>query len=119
MADNTRIFITGLPPSFTDDELRRHFSSRSYVTDAHVIPKRKIGFVGFKSNAAALDAVKYFNRSYIRMSKIAVEIARPVRLYHSGPIFPKLISPRLVLHLRQQRVRSTLMAMSTRLPLSL
>ena len=77
--DNTRVFISGLPPTLTNDELRKHFSARFEVTDAHVIPNRRIGFVGFKSGSFAQDAIKYFNKSYIRMSKIALELARPVR----------------------------------------
>ncbi|KAI5304824.1 Multiple RNA-binding domain-containing protein 1 [Ascosphaera pollenicola] len=80
MADveNTRVFVKGLPPTFTDDDLRKHFASRHEVTDAHVLPKRRIGFVGFKDHDKAQDAVKFFNRTYIRMSKIAVQMARPV-----------------------------------------
>jgi multiple RNA-binding domain-containing protein 1 len=37
-----------------------------------------MGFVGFKSHEAALQAVKHFNKTYMKMSKIAVDIARPV-----------------------------------------
>ncbi|KAJ5446562.1 hypothetical protein N7491_002644 [Penicillium cf. griseofulvum] len=36
------------------------------------------GFVGFKSHEAALQAVKHFNKTYMKMSKIAVDIARPI-----------------------------------------
>ncbi|QSS61572.1 hypothetical protein I7I51_03749, partial [Histoplasma capsulatum] len=78
MEENTRVFVSGLPPTFSNDELRKRFSTRYQVTDAHVIPKRRIGFVGFKTPTEAQDAVKYFNKTYIRMSKIAVEMARPV-----------------------------------------
>ncbi|QSS56917.1 multiple RNA-binding domain-containing protein [Histoplasma capsulatum var. duboisii H88] len=78
MEENTRVFVSGLPPTFSNDELRKHFSTRYQVTDAHVIPKRRIGFVGFKTPTEAQDAVNYFNKTYIRMSKIAVEMARPV-----------------------------------------
>jgi len=35
--------------------------------------------VGYKSPEDAAKAVKYFNKSFIRMSRIGVEIARPVR----------------------------------------
>jgi multiple RNA-binding domain-containing protein 1 len=76
--ENTRVFISGLPPTLTNDQLRKHFSSGFEVTDAHVLPNRRIGFVGFRSNAAAQEAVKHFNKTFIRMSKIAVELARPV-----------------------------------------
>ncbi|KAK2801250.1 Multiple RNA-binding domain-containing protein 1 [Emmonsiellopsis sp. PD_5] len=77
MEENTRVFVSGLPPTLSSDDLRKHFSSRFHVTDAHVIPKRRIGFVGFKDHNLAHDAVNYFNKTYIRMSKIAVEMARP------------------------------------------
>lgn len=77
--ENTRVFVTGLPPSCSNDQLRNHFASRFTVTDAHVLPKRRMGFVGFKSNEAAQEAVKYFNRTYMKMSRISVDLARPVR----------------------------------------
>ncbi|PGH14211.1 hypothetical protein AJ79_03184 [Helicocarpus griseus UAMH5409] len=78
MEENTRVFVSGLPPTLSNDDLRKHFSTRYQVTDAHVIPKRRIGFVGFKTPTLAQDAVNYFNKTYIRMSKIAVQMARPV-----------------------------------------
>lgn len=76
--ENTRVFVSGLPPTFTNDQLRKHFSSRFQITDAHVLPKRRIGFVGFKSPEAAQQAASYFNKTYVKMSKISVEIAKPV-----------------------------------------
>ncbi|KAJ9247378.1 hypothetical protein DTO207G8_8158 [Paecilomyces variotii] len=77
--ENTRVFVSGLPPTLSNEDLGKHFSSRFTVTDAHVIPKRRIGFVGFKNAEAAKQAADYFNRTFIRMSKISVEIARPVK----------------------------------------
>lgn len=74
----SRVFVSGLPPTLTDAELRKHFSSKFAVTDAHIIPKRRIGFVGFTNQKQAQDAVAYFNKTYIRMSRISAEIARPV-----------------------------------------
>jgi RNA recognition motif-containing protein len=76
--ENTRVFVSGLPPTCSNDQLRNHFSTRFQVTDAHVLPKRRMGFVGFKSNETAQEAVKYFNRTFLKMSKITVDIARPV-----------------------------------------
>jgi multiple RNA-binding domain-containing protein 1 len=38
-----------------------------------------MGFVGFKSNEVAKEAASYFNRTYMKMSKISVDLARPVR----------------------------------------
>lgn len=75
--EGTRVFVSGLPPKLTSEELRKHFS-RFHVTDAHIIPHRRIGFVGFKDAGIAKQAVDYFNKTYIRMSKISVDIARPV-----------------------------------------
>ncbi|KAI2788936.1 Multiple RNA-binding domain-containing protein 1 [Penicillium oxalicum] len=76
--ENTRVFVSGLPPTCSNEQLRSHFAGRFTVTDAHVLPKRRMGFVGFKSNEAALDAVKYFNRTYMKMSRISVDLARPI-----------------------------------------
>lgn len=72
------MFVSGLPPSCSNDQLRSHFSGRYQVTDAHVLPKRRMGFVGFKSNEVAKEAASYFNRTYMKMSKISVDLARPV-----------------------------------------
>lgn len=76
--ESSRIFVKGLPPTISEDEFRKYFSAKRPVTDAKLIPHRRIGYVGYKSPEEAQEAVKYFNRTFIRMSKIAVEIARPV-----------------------------------------
>ncbi|EFY87755.1 putative MRD1 [Metarhizium acridum CQMa 102] len=76
---SSRIFIKGLPPNITEAEFRKHFSAGNReITDVKLIPQRRIGYVGYKSADDAAGAVKYFNRSYIRMSKISVETARPI-----------------------------------------
>lgn len=74
----TRVFVSGLPPSMTTEQLRSHFSSKFTVTDAHVVAERCIGFIGFVNNESAVSAVKYFNRSFVKMSKISVTLAKPV-----------------------------------------
>ena len=63
-----------------DEDFRNHFSKLSTVTDAKYLPRRRIGYVGYKTHEDALKATKYFNKSFIRMSRIAVELAKPVRL---------------------------------------
>lgn len=73
----SRVFVRGLPPRFTDDDVRAHFA-RFPVTDVKFFPHRRIGYVGYRTPEDAAKAVKYFNRSFIKTSKILVEIARPV-----------------------------------------
>lgn len=77
-SDTTRVFVSGLPPKFTSEQLAAHFGSQFKVTDAHVLADRRIGFVGFKDSSSALKATEHFNKSYVRMSRIAVDLAKPV-----------------------------------------
>lgn len=76
---SSRIFVKGLPPTFTDTEFKKHFGQNSTITDAKIFPNRRIGYVGYKTPEDAQRAVKYFNKSFIRMSRIGVELARPVQ----------------------------------------
>lgn len=76
--ESSRIFIKGLPPNLSADEFKKHFSKHSAITDAKFIPHRRIGYVGYKTPEDAAKAVKYHNKSFIRMSKIGVELARSV-----------------------------------------
>lgn len=64
----------------TTDEFQRHFSKSSSITDAKLIPKRRIGYVGYRTPEDAVKAVKFHNKSFINMSRINVELARSVRL---------------------------------------
>jgi len=75
---SSRIFIRGLPPSLSDAEFKKHFGTQGAITDTRIFPERRIGYVGYKTSEEAEKAVKYFNKSFIRMSRIAVETARPV-----------------------------------------
>lgn len=78
--ESSRIFVKNLPPNITEADFRKHFSAQGReVTDVKLIPHRRIGFVGYKSHEDAARAAKYFNRSFIRMSRIAVDLAKPVR----------------------------------------
>jgi len=80
---SSRIFVKGLPYNITEADMRKHFSAGGrIITDLKLMPKRGIGFVGFKTPEDASKAVKFFNRTFIRLSKLSVELARPVS---SGP----------------------------------
>lgn len=83
--ESSRIFVKNLPPTITEAEFRKHFSAKGReLTDIKLIAKRRIGYVGYRSPEEAASAVKYFNRSYIRMSRVLVEPARPI----SDPALP-------------------------------
>lgn len=75
---SSRIFVRGLPPNLTHEDFQRHFSKFAPITDSKLISHRRIGYVGFKTNDEAARAIKYFNKTFIRLSKIAVELARSV-----------------------------------------
>ncbi|KAI0594778.1 hypothetical protein F4775DRAFT_416927 [Biscogniauxia sp. FL1348] len=76
--ESSRIFVKGLPPTINEADLRKHFAAKGEITDVKCFPNRRIGYVGYQSPQEAATAVKYFNRSFIRMSKISVELARPI-----------------------------------------
>jgi len=74
---SSRIFIKGLPPTLTEAEVRKIFAQKCEITDAKIFPSRRIGYVGYRTPEDAQRAVKYFNKTFIRMSRIGVELARP------------------------------------------
>ena len=74
----TRVFVRGLPPTISEDDFKHHFAKRYAVTDVKLFAQRRIGYVGFKTAEDTAAAVKYFNRSYLRMSRIGVELADAV-----------------------------------------
>ena len=78
--ESSRIFVQGLPPQMTANSFQKHFATQTGVTDSRLIPHRRIGYVGFKTVDEARKAVKYYNKSFINMSRIRVEFARSVRL---------------------------------------
>jgi multiple RNA-binding domain-containing protein 1 len=75
---SSRIFVRGLPPKVSEDEFRKHFSRKAGTTDVKILPNRRIGYVGYQSPEDAAAAVKYFNKTFMKMSRLTVEIARPV-----------------------------------------
>lgn len=77
MEPPSRIFTRNLPPNISEADFRKHFAQRfhSSITDLKLFAQRRIGYIGFKTPEDATAAVKYFNRSFIRMSRISVELA--------------------------------------------
>ncbi|KAH8682187.1 hypothetical protein BX600DRAFT_478980 [Xylariales sp. PMI_506] len=75
--DSSRIFVRNLPPTITEPEFRKFFS-KGHITDVKLLPQRRIGYVGYQCPEEAKAAVKHFHRSFLRMSKISVELAKPI-----------------------------------------
>lgn len=75
---SSRVFIRNLPSKFTESDLKSHFEKVAPVTDTKFLPKRRIGYVGFKTASDAQNAVKHFDKSFVRMTRISVEIAKSV-----------------------------------------
>ena len=88
----SRIIIKNLPTYLTDDKLKERFISRlvekhastgvtNLITDIK-IPKdregqsRRFAFIGYRNEDDAVDAVKYFNGTFLDTSKIEVSIAK-------------------------------------------
>lgn len=79
----SRICVKNLPKYAAEDRLREFFSQKGEVTDAKLMrttdgKSRQFGFVGFRTEQEAEEAVKYFNKSFMDTSKIVCEIARRV-----------------------------------------
>ncbi|KAK5678701.1 Multiple RNA-binding domain-containing protein 1 [Elasticomyces elasticus] len=56
---SSRIFVKGLPPTFTEAQFRQHFARDGAVTDAKIFQSRRIGYIGYKTHEDAQKAVKY------------------------------------------------------------
>merc|ERR1712137_1200529 len=66
----------------TEQRLKDHFAQRGEVTDVRIIKNkntgesRQFGFVGYRTEKQAKDALKFFNGSYFDTRKIIVTIAK-------------------------------------------
>lgn len=79
----SRLIVRGLPAYLTDARLREHFSQKGSVTDVKLMRRpdgtsRKFGFVGYRSEDEAQEALDYFNRTFIDTARITVELAKKI-----------------------------------------
>ncbi|KAK2983307.1 hypothetical protein RJ640_011630 [Escallonia rubra] len=77
----SRICVKNLPKYVAEDRLREFFSQKGEVTDAKLMrttdgKSRQFGFVGFRSEIEAEEALRFFNNSFLDTSKITCEVAR-------------------------------------------
>ncbi|KFB52930.1 AGAP005249-PA-like protein [Anopheles sinensis] len=73
----SRIIIKNIPNGFDETKLRNHFSTCGIITDVQLkyTPEgkfRNFGFIGYENEDQATKAIKHFNNTFIRTSKISV-----------------------------------------------
>lgn len=79
----SRICVKNLPKYVAENSLRDFFSQKGEVTDAKLMrtkdgKSRQFGFVGYRTEQEAEEAIKYFNKSFMDTCRITCEIARKV-----------------------------------------
>ncbi|KND03335.1 uncharacterized protein SPPG_02379 [Spizellomyces punctatus DAOM BR117] len=79
----SRLIVKNLPKHYTLDRFKEHFSEKGEVTDAKLVKTpdgvfRRFGYIGFKTEKQAKDALKYFNNTFVDTSKIQVELAKAI-----------------------------------------
>lgn len=79
----SRLIVKNLPAYLTQERLREHFASKDgpggTLTDVKVLQKpdgtsRRFGFVGYKTDAEAEKARKWFDRTFVHSSRISVTV---------------------------------------------
>ncbi|WVY91495.1 hypothetical protein V8G54_037009 [Vigna mungo] len=77
----SRICVKNLPKHVAEDELREFFSEKGIITDVKLMrtkdgKSRQFAFIGYRTENEAHEAIRYFNNSFLRTSKITCEVAR-------------------------------------------
>ena len=79
----SRLIVKNLPAYLTQDRLRKYFEAPDgpggTLTDVKLVSRpdgtsRRFGFVGYKTPQEAQRAQKWFNRTFVDSSRIAVDI---------------------------------------------
>ncbi|XP_048503349.1 multiple RNA-binding domain-containing protein 1-like isoform X3 [Beta vulgaris subsp. vulgaris] len=81
IAEKSRVCVKNLPKHLTLDRFKAHFSQIGDLTDALLLRtkegrSRRMGFIGYRTEQQAQDAIKYFNNSFVDCSKITCEVGR-------------------------------------------
>jgi len=83
-APSSRLCVKNVPKRMDEGRLREHFARAGEVTDVKVVRttdgiSRQMAFVGYKTEAMATEAMKYFDKTFIDTSRVEVRYARSVR----------------------------------------
>ena len=79
----SRLIVKNLPAYLTQDRLRAHFQAKDgpggTITDVKLMSQpngtsRRFGFVGYKTEAEAQKAQKWFDKSFVHSSRISVTV---------------------------------------------
>ena len=79
---SSRIIVKNLPKKMKEKHFMELFSECGNVTDCKLMMSergtfRRFGFIGYASHNEAESAVKRFHSTYIKATKISVELAKP------------------------------------------
>ncbi|XP_063705802.1 probable RNA-binding protein 19 [Culicoides brevitarsis] len=77
----SRIIVKNLPKRIDEQKLREHFNQKGNVTDIQLKYTkegkfRQFGFVGFETDEQAQEAIKFYDKTFIATSRIAVELCK-------------------------------------------
>jgi multiple RNA-binding domain-containing protein 1 len=80
MVESSRICVKNIGKATKETELRNLFGKCGEVTDLKILRRpdgssRNFAFIGYRSADQAQNAVKYFNNTFIGLSKLSVSIA--------------------------------------------
>ena len=76
----SRLCVKGLGPAIVEKDLTDLFSQKGEVTDVRVMRaksgrSRQFAFVGFRTEDQAKEVMEYFNNTFLKSSRIVVEVA--------------------------------------------
>ncbi|KNA18332.1 hypothetical protein SOVF_071790 [Spinacia oleracea] len=79
LTEKSRICVKNLPSYLTLDRFKAHFSQIGDLTDALLLrtkerKSRRMGFIGYRTEQQAQEAIKYFNKSFVDCSRITCEV---------------------------------------------
>ncbi len=79
----SRIIVKNLPANISDERFRKHFGDDPQITDIKIAKtkdgrSRRFGFIGFKSEADAQNAVNYYNRTFLNVNRLHVAVANDI-----------------------------------------
>lgn len=77
----SRLIIRNLPKNIKEERIRSIFAAKGELTDVKLCHTkdgkfRRFGFIGYKTEDQAKDALQHFNSSFIDTSKITVDFAK-------------------------------------------